>query len=112
MEHLEKCPTKNHQCEFCSIMGLLENYYNQKHPQRKRDLQQRKINKRKGPRRINYMSEDEDELEDDEMVLQVDGEGTNPFTIEGLLCGISFKAIIDAGSPVSIFPIDELQRIV
>ena len=45
------------------------------------------------------------------MMLQVDGEGTNSFMIEGLLCGNSFKAIIDTGSPVSIFPIDELQRI-
>ena len=42
------------------------------------------------------------------MVLQVDGEGM----IEGLLCGFTIKAILDTGSPVSIFPIDELQRIV
>ena len=46
------------------------------------------------------------------MALQVDGEGTNPLMIEGLLCGDTFKKIIDTASPVSIFPIDELQRIV
>ena len=45
------------------------------------------------------------------MVLQVDGEGTNSFTIEGLLSGNNFRAIIDTGSPVSIFSIDELRRL-
>ena len=58
------------------------------------------------------MSEDEEEIEDNEMVLQVTGEGTYPFVVEGLLCGNTFKAIIDTGSPVSMFPIDDLQRIV
>ena len=112
LEHLKKCPAKNHQCEFCSIMGHPEKCCIQKYPQRKRDMQQRMTNKRKEPRRINYVSEEEeDELEDDEMVIQVDGERTNPFMIEGLLCANAFKAIIDTGSPVSVFPIDELQRI-
>ena len=36
--------------------------------------QQRMKNKRREPRSINYVSEDKDELEDDQMVLQVDGE--------------------------------------
>ena len=112
LEHLKKCPAKNHQCEFCLITGHWEKCCNQKYPQRKRDMQQRMKNKRKEIKRINYVSEDEEELDDDEMALQVDGEGRNPFTIEGLLCGNNFKAIIDTGSPVSIFPIDELQRIV
>ena len=58
------------------------------------------------------MSEEEDELEDDEMVLHVDGERANPFMIERLVCDNTFKAIIDTGSPVSIFRIEELQRIV
>ena len=93
-------------------MGRLEKSCNQKYPQRKRDMQQRMRNKRREPRGINYVSEEEDELEDDEMALQIDGEGTNPFMIEGLLCGNRCKEIIDTASPVSIFPIDELQRIV
>ena len=75
-------------------------------------MQRRMKNKRKEIKGINYVSEDEEELDDDEMMLQVDGEGTNQFTIEGLLCGNNLKAIIDTGSPLSIFPIDELQRIV
>ena len=46
------------------------------------------------------------------MVLQVDGDGKSPFLIEGILCGNEFKAIIDTGSPVFIFLMDELLRIV
>ena len=67
-------------------------------------------NKRHETKRVNYVSEEEEEEEeeelDDEMVLQVDGDGKIPFMIEGLLCGNEFKAIIDTGSPVSIFPTD------
>ena len=47
---------------------------------------------------------------DDEVVLQVMGEGVKPFMMEGLMCGKKFQAIIDTGSPVSIFAIDELER--
>ena len=107
MDHLKK----NHQCEFCSVRGHLENCCNQKYPQRKKEMQQRMKNKKFETKRVNYVSEEEkeeEELDDDEMVLQVDGDGKSPFMIEGLLCGNEFKAIIDTGSPVSIFPIDRL----
>ena len=75
-------------------------------------MQQRMKNKRFETKRVNYVSEEEteeEELDDDEMVLKVDGDGKSPFMIEGLLCGNEFRAIIDTGSPVSIFTIDELQ---
>ena len=63
--------------------------------------------------RVNYISEDsEEELDEDEMVLQVDGTGVKSFEIEGLMCGNKFRAIIDTWSPVSIFAIDELRRII
>ena len=61
-------------------------------------------------RRVNYISDDSDS--EPEMVLQVNGDGDEPFTMRGLMCGNEFEAIIDTGSPVSIFPIDELRRIV
>ena len=58
-------------------------------------------------RRVNYIEEYEDEGESEEdgeqLVLRVDGEGSKPFYMEGMLCGNYFKAIIDTGSPVSIF---------
>ena len=62
--------------------------------------------------RVNYISEDSDEWDDDEIVLQVNGAGAKPFMIEGLMCGKKLQAIIFTGSPVSIFAVDELERII
>ena len=62
--------------------------------------------------RIDYISEGSEEWHDDEMVLQVIGEGAKPFMMEGLMCRKKFQANIDTGSPVSIFAIDELERII
>ena len=52
------------------------------------------------------MSEESDEWDDDSTVLQVNGAGAKPFMIEGLKCGEKFQAIIDTGSPVSIFAVE------
>ena len=112
-DHIKKCPATNHKCEFCNITGHLEKCCNQKYPERKRQMKQRMQNRRKGFSRVYYISEDSDEeLDEDEMVLQVDGTGVKLFEIEGLMCGNKFRAIIDTGSPVSIFAIDELRRII
>ena len=66
-------------------------------------------------RRVNYIEEPEDEEseEDEEQkVLRVDGNGCEPFNIEGTMSGNFFKAIIDTGSPVSIFTKRDLLKIV
>ena len=111
-DHIKKCPATNHKCEFCNITGHLEKCCNQKYPERKRQMKQRMQNCRKGFSRVKYISEDsEEELDEDEMVLQVDGTGVKPLEIEGLMCGNKFRAIIDTGSP-AIFAIDELRRII
>ena len=112
VEHIKRCPATNHKCEYCDITGHLEKCCNQKYPERRKQMKQRMQNKRREQPRINYVSEDSDELEDDEMVLQVEGTGVKPFMMEGLMCGKEFKAIIDTGSPVSIFAVDELKKII
>ena len=61
---------------------------------------------------MNYISEEPDEWDDDSIFLKVNGAGTKLFMMEGLVCGQKFLAIIDTGSPVSIFVIDELERII
>ena len=111
-DHIKKCPATNHKCEFCDITGHLEKCCNQKYPERRKQMKQRLQSRRRGMARINYISEDSEEWDDDEMVLQVIGEGAKPFMMEGLMCGKKFQAIIDTGSPVSIFAIDELERII
>ena len=111
-DHIKKCPATNHKCEFCDITGHLEKCCNQKYPERRKQMKQRLQSRRRGMARINYISEDSEEWDDDEMVLQVIGEGAKPFMMEGLMCGKKFQAIIDTGSLVSIFAIDELERII
>ena len=37
---------------------------------------------------------------------------TNPYYMEGFINGNSFKTMIDTGSPVTIFAVDEIQQIV
>ena len=58
--------------------------------------------------------EKEEECEEDEeqLVLRVDREGSKALYMEWMMCGIYFKAIVDAGSPVSIFTNLALQKIV
>ena len=112
VDHTKNCPATNHKCEHCNIMGHLEKCCNQKYAERRKQMIQRMQNKRRELPRINYVSEDSDELEDDEMVLQVEGTDAKLFMMEGLMCGKEFKAIIDTGSPVSKFAIGELKKII
>ena len=48
------------------------------------------------------------------MVLNVEGgnNGTKPYYMEGFINGNRFKTMIDTGSPVTIFSLDEIKRII
>ena len=66
-------------------------------------------------RSVNYIVEsdgDEEDCEEDEeqLVLRVDGEGSKPFNMEGMMCDNYFKAIIDTGPPVSVFTKRSVQK--
>ena len=98
--HLEKCCYK-------------------KFPQRQKEMSQRlksRSNNFQGMRRVNYIDEESEEEESDSIeeqsVLQMDGNGSKPFYMEGTMCGNSFKAIIDTGSLVSIFTKRDLTKII
>ena len=72
---------------------------------------------RQGMRRVNYIDESDEDQEDyeedeEQLVLRVDGEGSKPFYMEGMMCDNYFKAIMDTWSPVSIFTKSDLQKIV
>ena len=75
-----------------------------------------KNNNTQGLRRVNYINEEsDDEVSDDnkkQLVLQIDGIGSNSFYLKGNMCGIYFKAIIDTGFSVSIFTKRYLQKII
>ena len=54
-----------------------------------------------------------DEDDDDYMVLNVEG-GNNeatPYFMKGFINGNRFETMIDTGSPVTIFALDEIDRI-
>ena len=66
-------------------------------------------------RRVNFIEESEEQEEsgdEEQLVLRVDGNGSKPFHMEGMMCGNHFRAIIDTGSSVSIFTMKDLQKIV
>ena len=67
-------------------------------------------------RRVNYIdeveSEEETSDEEEQLVLRVDGKGHKQFYMEGQMCGKWLKAIIDIGSPVSIFTKRDIQQII
>ena len=65
-------------------------------------MKKRMQKKKRAMRRINYISYDSDSESD--MVLQVDGVGSEAFTIKGLMCGQEFEAIIDTGFQYQYFP--------
>ena len=62
-------------------------------------------------RRVQFVDQDE---KDDEniLVLNVEGdENTKPYYMEGFINGKKFKTMIDSGSPVTIFVLNEIKQI-
>ena len=100
-------------CNYCGTKGHLEKVCNQK---MKDKFQQNGKFKAIGSseqtnRRVQLVDQEE---EDDEniMVLNVEGdENTNPYYMEGFISGNRFKTMIDSGSPVKIFAVDEIKQI-
>ena len=114
-EHIKNCKATNTRCKYCKLVGHVEACCNKKFPQRHKEMMNRlkSRNNSQGMRRVNNIDEDteEDTTDDDEeqFVLQIDGNGTKPFFMEGTMCGNYFKAIIDTGS---IFTKKDLQKII
>ena len=116
MEHVKLCQAANYCCKFCKIVGHTEKCCNKNHPHRQKEMVQRlKSRNEQGMRRVNYIEETEDEesdVDEEQLVLKIEGKGSKPFYMEVLMCGNHFKAIIDTGSPVFIFTEKDLQKIV
>ena len=53
----------------------------------------------------------EESITEDNCVLTIEGDENGQFTMTGKINGNEFKAMVDSGSPVTIFAIDEIKRI-
>ena len=49
--------------------------------------------------------------EDDKIVLTIDGDENGQFSMSGKINGNTFKTMVDSGSPVTIFEIEDIKRI-
>ena len=52
-----------------------------------------------------------DASDGDKIVLQVGGDGVRPFLMKGKMNRRDFTAMIDSGSPITIFTITDLKQI-
>ena len=72
----------------------------------------------KNPQRIQRIddwsesSQGEESLVDDEkVVLTIEGDENGQFTMKGKINGNPFQTMVDSGSPITIFAIDEIKEI-
>ena len=102
-------------CNYCGRKGHIERVCNQ----RKNDNLQ-KSGKFRTPgkyeqtsKRVQLVDQEEEESDDDYTVLKIEGENENtkPYFMEGFINGNRFEAMVDSGSPVTIFALDELKKI-
>ena len=116
LEHTKICKATDVKRNYCGKRGHLERVCNQR---RKDNTQQFAKSRSNGVRdqfnkRVQLVDqEDEDEDDENYMVLDVEGDEENvkPYYMEGFINGNRFKAMIDSGSPVTIFALDELKSI-
>ena len=117
--HLKDCRAKNEICNKCKVKGHFarccrggtngKNGWTQKQPtQQKGGAQLKRINA------VNSAENSSNESTGDENAVLMVNKGPKivaPFMMKGKLNDRKFAAIIDSGSPVTIFPRDELKSI-
>ena len=107
MDHLSKCKAPKAKCNYCGRKGHLERVCNQK----KKDSNLKAGNSRGIGKRVQRVDPGEsgEDDEEDYTVLKVDSDKDNSkqYYIEGFINGNKFKAMIDTGSPVTIFELEK-----
>ena len=115
LDHIKFCKAQNAMCNYCGRKGHIERVCNQ----RKNDNLQKSCKFRtpgkyeQTSKRVQLVDQEEEESDDDYTVLKIEGENENtkPYFMEGFINGNRFKAMIDSGSPVTIFALEELKKI-
>ena len=97
-------------CNYCGKKGHLEKVCNQK----KSDNNQGLGKNRGFAKRVQLVDQkDNDDEDENYMVLNVEGNDNNTklYHMEGFISGNQFKTMIDTGSPVTIYALDEIKKI-
>ena len=97
-------------CNYCGKNGHLEKVCNQK----KSDNNQNFAKNRGFAKRVQLVDQEENDDEDENnMVLNIEGNDNNtkPYYMEGFMNGNRFKTMINTGSPVTIYALDEIKKI-
>ena len=109
LDHLKRCKAPEAMCNYCGRKGHLERVCNQK----KKDTYPKNGKPRRFGNRVQLVDQEESDNEDEDnyMVLNVEGNESDskPFYMEGFINGNRFKTMIDTGSPVTIFGLDEIK---
>ena len=97
-------------CTYCGRKGHVERVCNQKN----KDTNTKIGNSRGICNRVQRVDPEEvDEDDEDEYIVlkvEADKDKTKPYYMEGFINGNRFKAMIDTGSPVTIFAVDDVKR--
>ena len=116
LDHVKICKTADAKCNYCGRKVHLERVCNQKRKDNTLQFAKSRANgvRDQFKKRVQLVDQDEEDDEDESyMVLNVEGEEENskPYYMEGFINGNRFKTMIDSGSPVTIFTLDELKSI-
>ena len=110
LDHLNRCKAPNSMCNYCGKKGQQEKVCNQK----KSDNNQNFGKNRRFGKRVQLVYQEDNDYEDENyMVLNVEGndDNTKPYYMEGFINGNRFKTMIDTVSPVTIYALDEMKKI-
>ena len=113
MEHLKFCKGPNATCNYCGRKGHLEKVCNKKKDKFQQNGKLKANGSSEQTNRRVLLVDQEDEDDENIMVLNVEGdENTKSYYMEGFINGNKFKTMIDSGSPVTIFALDEIKQMI
>ena len=115
--HLNSCKGPETICTYCGLKGHFERCCNAKQKDKNgKNAIGRRNDKRDGfAKRVQMVDQDESDTDEDTIVLKIDEEmgkkSAKPFYMEGFINRQPFKTMMDTGSPVTIFAVDEIRKI-
>ena len=115
LDHIRFCKVQNAMCNYCGRKGHLERVCNQKNDTSQKNGRFRTPGKyEQSGRRVQLLDQDDEEEDDNDYpALKIDenDENDKPYFMKGFINENRFKAMIDSGSPLTIFALDGLNKI-